>query len=326
MLLLRHLVLSTALLFIKPTPIMYNLYNTLIPIFIIISLGYTLKALCFTEENFWKALESITYFVLLPILMLNDLVKTPLDNIQFSSLAIAALGAIFIVSFLLIILQPLLKTLSGAEFSSVFQGCIRFNSYIGMAIAYTLNPQTGVALAALTMAIMIPVVNILSVIVLEHYATHTPTRWQNILKALLKNPLVITCLIGFILNRAHVAFPAEIHQTFKILGSAALPLGLLAMGAGLQLSTVQHSLGSLLLSSGLKLSIMPMLTWEVCRYMAISSELQQIIILFSALPTASTSYILARQLGGDYVLMANIITLETIICAFTLPWVLIHLT
>jgi predicted permease len=305
---------------------MHNLYSTLIPIFIIISLGYSLKTLCFSDENFWKALESITYFVLLPILMLNDLVKTPLDNIQFSSLAIAALSAVFIVGLLLILFRPLLDQLSGAAFSSVFQGSIRFNSYIGMAVAYTLNPQTGVALASLTMVVMIPMVNILSVIVLEHYATHTPTRWQNIVKALLKNPLVITCLIGFILNRAHVAFPAEVHQTFKVLGSAALPLGLLAMGAGLQLSTVQHSLGSLLLSSVLKLSIMPALTWEVCRYMTISSELQQIIMLFSALPTASTSYILARQLGGDYVLMANIITLETIICTFTLPWVLINLT
>lgn len=305
---------------------MYNLYNTLIPIFLIISLGYALKAFCFADENFWKALESITYFVLLPILMLNDLVKTPLDKFQFSSFAIAALSAVFIVSLLLVLCQPFLKQLSGAEFSSIFQGSIRFNSYIGMAVASTLNPQAGVALGALMMAITIPMVNILSVIVLEHYASHTPTRWQNILKALLRNPLVVTCLIGFILNQAHFSFPIEIQQTFKILGSAALPLGLLAMGAGLRLSTVRESSGSLLLSSGLKLTAMPMLTWEVCNYIAISSELQQILVLFSALPTASTSYILARQLGGDYVLMANIITLETIICTVTLPWFLLNLT
>ncbi|MDD2816150.1 MAG: AEC family transporter [Thiotrichaceae bacterium] len=305
---------------------MYNIYSTLTPIFLIIILGYSLKNYCFSDNNFWKALENITYFVLLPILMVDGLVKTPLENFQVSSLAMATLGGVFIISLLLVALKPLLKTVSGAEFSSIFQGSIRFNSYICMAVAHALNPKNGVALAALIMAVIIPIVNVISVIVLEHYAAHTPTRWQNIVKALLKNPLVISCALGFALSKAHVSFPVEIHETFKILGGAALPLGLLAMGAGLQLSTVRNTAGSLLLTSFLKLGLMPILTWVICRYLGVSPEMQQVVILYSALPTASTSYILARQMGGDYVLMANIITLETIICAFTLPWVLINLT
>lgn len=305
---------------------MQNLYNTLIPIFAIVLLGYALVYFKITKAEFWKPLENITYFALLPALMVNDLVKTPLRDVNISSIAMTALGGIIVVSSMLIVLWPMLKKLTGAEFSSIFQGSIRFNSYIAMAVAHALNPQVGVALVALMMAIVIPSVNVLSVIVLEHYATHTPTSWVKIVKSVLKNPLVLSCVLGLILNRMQVSFTPEMHQTLKILGGGALPLGLLVMGAGLQLSTIKHSVGSLALSSLLKLIILPILTWELGHYIGIETDVLQIIILVAALPTATTSYILARQMGGDHVLMANIITLETIVSIFSLPWMLVHLT
>jgi predicted permease len=301
-------------------------YSALIPIFSIILLGYIFKRQGFLNIHFWQPMEAITYFVLLPSLLVHDLANAPRQNVPLADISIALFSSMAIVSLLLLLMFPLMKKTSGAAFTSLYQGSIRFNSYIGMAIAHALNPQSGVMFSALAMAIMIPVVNVLCVIVLEHYATHTPTCWIKIFKSLLKNPLIISCLMGISINILQIPLPNEVQQTLKILGNASLPFGLLAVGAGLQFSTLHQHVGHILLSSLLKLGLMPFLVWQICVHFEINVILQQIIVLFAALPTATSSYILARQMGGDAVLMAGIITLETLLSSITLPIVLIYLT
>lgn len=300
---------------------MFAVSLTLIPLFLIILLGYVLNRLNFLEASFWPSLEKITYFVFFPALLVNKLSAAPLSGTDILPIALVLSATVCIMSLLLVLLRPILP-ISGAAFSSVFQGGVRFNSYLGLAIALILAPELGVVISAVALIAMVPLLNTLCVVVLAHYASHKPAHWRTIITALSRNPLVLGCIIGISLNLLAIPLPSTLQQTLSMLGSATLPLGLLAVGAALRFSAIRHAHVPLLLSAGVKLILFPLCVWTGCHLLAIAEEMRYLTVMFAALPTATSSYILARQMGGDYTLMANIITLQTLLAAVSLPLML----
>jgi len=296
--------------------------TALIPIFLLIMLGYGLKWLDFLGTAFWPALEKLTYFLLFPALLISSLATAPLQTLTVAPLIAALIIAMGVMAALTWSLRGLFGS-DGAAFSSVFQGSVRFNTYVGLAVAAALYPTQGLTLAALAVAVLIPLVNVLCVLVLSHSASPHPTSWRTIGVAMGQNPLILACLVGVALNLSTLPIPSAIHHTISLLGRAALPLGLLAVGAALQFNILHGQLTALVISSGLKLVIFPLLTGSVCGFLQVDTAATVIAVLFSALPTAPSAYMLARQMGGDAGLMANLITLQTLLAAITLPLVLI---
>ncbi len=293
--------------------------TALTPVFLIILLGYVFKRLQFPGDAFWPLMEKVTYFVLFPALLIDNLISaSPLQNLTVLSMGLALLSTVLLMSGLLIISQPWLPV-SGPTFTSIFQGAIRFNGYIGIAIALALHGAPGVTLSALAIAAMVPVINVLCVTVLAHYASHERMRWQAILQALTRNPLILGCLTGIILNLTQIPIPHALRETTDILGRAALPFGLLAIGAGLQFRLVSEDHWGLLISSAVKLLIFPILVKLFCQFWQLDPQTTHVAVIFAAVPTASSGYILARQMGGNASLMANIITAQTLLAMLTLP-------
>lgn len=295
----------------------------LVPIFFIILLGYGFKHIGFPGDEFWPLLEKVTYFVLFPALLVNNLVTAPLHQLAVAPLATVLISTILLVSAFLVFIRRWLPV-DGPEFTSIFQGSVRFNSYVGMAVIVALKIPSGLTLSTVALASMIPLINVLCVIILAHYAigSTTSSRWQNMRAALVRNPLILACVTGILINWAHISVPGTLQQFLELLGRAALPMGLLTVGAGLCLNALRRGTFSLLLSMVLKLLIFPLLAWLVCQWFAVDRQATLIAVLFTAVPTATSSYILARQMGGDHILMANIVTLQTIAAAVTLPVVL----
>ncbi|EIJ43810.1 putative permease [Beggiatoa alba B18LD] len=293
----------------------------LVPIFLIILLGYLLIHIHFPDDVFWKPMEEVTYYILFPCLIINELSSAQLQGLNIVPMLVALIGSMLLVGLLTWLIRGVLAV-DGRGFSSIFQGSVRFNSYVGIAVAAALLQGAGVPLAALAMACMIPLANILCVSILAHYATHEPTHWGVIFKALLRNPLIIGCVIGISLNVLDWRLPIFLQQTFSILGKASLALGLLAAGAGLRFGAFKAHWESLLVSAGLKLFIFPLCVWSFCWLMRLDQATSTIAVLYGTLPTATSAYILARQMGGDATLMANIITFQTIIAAVTMPFML----
>ncbi len=293
----------------------------LVPIFLIILVGYLFQYRNFPGQVFWPLMEKVIYFVLFPCLLFHSLSTAPLRELTIAPLASVLVTTILLATGLLILLRPWLPV-SGPEFTSIFQGSIRFNGFVGIAVATTLEIPSGLALSALAFATLIPLINVLCVIVLTHYTTHDSTRWSTIGAALLRNPLIIACLLGIVLNGLNLQLPSQLQQTIEILGRAALPFGLLVVGAGLDFSAMKTSVLSVVISVVFRLLLFPVMTWLICQFWELETAATQIAVLFTAIPTATSSYILARQLGGDYRLMASIITLQTIVAAVTLPLVL----
>lgn len=296
------------------------IFGALGPIFALIVLGLGLNRGGFPGPSFWPGAERIAYFILFPALLVHRLALARLDQYAVAPVAAVIVAQLLGMTALVYALRRWLQT-DGPAFSSVYQGAIRFNTYVGLAVVLALFPAEGGAVAALIMAIMIPLINVLCVLVLNAHANGSATV-MGILRDLGANPLILACLIGIVLNVSGIGLPWGSAAVLEILARAALPLGLLAVGAGLRLEGLRRP-GLLALASGLKLLVMPIWVAILCRLLQPGSLETAVLVTFAALPGASTAYILARQLGGDAPLMAVIVTIEIAAALVTLPMVLV---
>jgi predicted permease len=300
---------------------MLALINALGPVFLVLLSGLLLKRLSFPAVEFWPQLERLVYFFLFPAMLVSRLAVADFTGLD--------VGRVLLAVFLLLSIMTLLAwslkrwvSRDGAEFTSVFQGALRFNTYVALASSAELFGSVGLALAAVIMALMIPLLNLLCVLMFAVYAGDRRLSIAATLKALASNPLILACLLGLLLNVSGVGLPGWSQSTLEILARAALPLGLLAVGVALNLNALRSAGGPLIFSTLLKLLVMPLLAMALSPLLGLNSQAQAVLVLFAAMPTATSAYILSRQLGGDAPLMAAVITAQTLVAMLTLPLML----
>ncbi len=290
------------------------------PIFALILLGLGLRRLGFPGDGFWPAAERLTYFLLFPALLVNRLAQARLEEYAVGPVAVVVVALSLGMTALVYALRPWLGV-DGPAFSSAYQGAIRFNTYVGLAVALAMFHAEGGTVAALVMALMIPPINVLCVLVLSAHAGRAAST-TSVLRGLISNPLILGCLVGIGLNLSGIGLPWGSAAVLDILARAALPLGLLAVGAGLRLAALNRP-GLLVAVGALKLLALPALAAMLCWLVQPGRLETAVLLTFAALPGSSTAYILARQLGGDAPLMAAIVTVETGLALATLPLVLV---
>ncbi|MBL1100988.1 AEC family transporter [Streptomyces coffeae] len=293
--------------------------RALVPIVLLIALGYALKRSMITAESFWSEAERLSYRVLLPALFLHSLATADTDDLPVGALAGALIASTVAVAVLVIACKPLMG-LKGDAFTSVFQGSIRFNNYIGVTIAAGLFGTKGVAFAAVCNAAIVPTVNVLCVLVFAWFGT-ARLHFSGIVKQLVTNPLILACAGGILLQALGLSLPPGIEPALQALGAASMPLGLLCIGAALRFGTARSWVAPILTSSSAKFALMPTATFLAAQLIGLGSQALIIAVLFQALPTASSSYILARQLGGDAPLMAGITAMQTVLGIAAVPLV-----
>ena len=305
---------------------MSAIFSSLAPVFILIMLGYILRNAFRLKQTFWEKLEWLVYFLLFPSLIVHHLSQFSLIGAVLGSFSLALLLSTFVVSGLLLLAKRFMN-IGGPAFTSVFMGSTRFNTYIGIAAAGSLYGETGLIIASVAIAVLVPQVNILSIFVLTKFARQSKqkTSWYNQLVLIASNPLILASGIGILLGLTSTSLPPVIDRVIADLGSASIPLGLMAVGAGLEVKTIYSSKNSLAWTAIYKLVAMPLVTAVVCHLMNVDGLYAKIALLFASLPSASTAYILSRQLGGDSSLMATIITATTLLAAATMPIVLLIL-
>lgn len=297
-----------------------SILTSLLPVFLIIISGYGLKRIKFPGDEFWSGTERIVYYFLYPALLFSSSAGASWEFYSVASMVWAILAALFVMTGFLLLLRPKLTT-NDASFTSVFQGSIRFTSYIGFAAVFALFGDEGLYLTAVFITVMIPMVNILCVMVLVRHGGQKGG-WYWIFTTVIKNPLIIACLGGMALNLLGLQLPAIIENLADILGRGSLPLGLLAVGASLQITTIKKTGVEVIYACILKLILMPFLMWLTCSLIGVDNLSTAVAVLFAALPGSPLSYILAKQLGGDTKLMSSIIAVQTGISMITLPIVI----
>ncbi|CAN5769306.1 AEC family transporter [soil metagenome] len=294
-----------------------TVFIALVPIALLIGLGHGLHRRGFLPAAFWPHAERLAYFVLLPSLFVHALATADLSGVPVAGLAAVLLPSLLVAAGVTLAIHLALP-FDGPAFTSVFQGGIRFNNYVGITAALALYGPAALGLAAVANATIVPTVNVLAILVFSRYGS-ARAELRGVLKRICLNPLVLSCALCFVLRGSGLGLPPGIEGTLFALGQAALPLGLLCVGAALDWSALRGGLAPVLAASGIKFLVLPLVTVAVCLVTGLGGAAALVAVLFQALPTASSSYVLARQLGGDAPLMAGIITFQTVIAAVTLP-------
>jgi predicted permease len=293
-------------------------------VFLIILAGVLLKRFTLFDESAWRSFENLCYFLLFPILLIKTLATADVGATQVASFAGALLFAIGSMSILLLLLYPLFQRwfhLESAAFTSLFQGATRWHGFIALSIVGLLYGDEGVTYMAITMAVIIPPLNIINVWVLAHFGAGE-SNFRLVLGKLLRNPFIIACAFGAFLNLSGIGLSGAVYTVFDILGDGALGLGLLTVGAGLNVRLVLERRILVVSGSVLRLLGMPALMLLGCWIFDIHGMARMVAVIAGAVPTAASSFIIARQMGGDVALMANLITVQVLMAMLTLPLVM----
>lgn len=291
---------------------MQHIFSALIPIFLLILIGYFFKRIKFPSNEFWANADKLTYFVLMPSLLIYKLSTASLDGLEAVDFVLTGILSITSLLVITVILNLKFKT-PGAAFSSVIQGAVRFNTYVLLALISAIYGDDGIALAALLITFAIPFINFICITAFAVYVSDKKATLSGLLKSIVTNPLIIACFVGGGINYLDISMPIIAVNVLKILSASALPMGLLSIGFSLNLSSIHEAKKELVVASFLKLILMPVIMFAIATAFGLNGMLLYIVLIFAAMPTAPSAFILARQLGGDSSLMASIITLQTLL-------------
>ena len=299
-----------------------NVVMALFPLIMLIAMGYIFKRTQFLTDEFWRGAEKLNYLILFPVLLFN--------NLAYIKLELATITQVLLALFIIIIITALTLWVAKAffhipiaRFGVYVQSQIRFNTYIGLSIMSLLFGAQGMQMFAMMIAMAIPLVNVISVLAFSQGQGLKPAQ---ILFSLIKNPLILGCLVGIIFNLLQLSLFSGLEQLFKILASMSLPLGLICVGAALQFADLKHDYSRLLLNTVGRLMVVPGLAYLICYALNLNQFETIVLVVFFALPTASASYILTRYFNGDSQLMAGIISLQTLCFAVTFPVLMLLLS
>lgn len=300
---------------------MATAFGALSPVFALVALGFGLRKFGFPGAGFWPVAEKLTYFVLFPALLFESLANAKIDAAIAGPMAASLAGGVLVMATLALCLRPLIG-LTGPGFTSLFQGAIRPNTYVGIAVALGIWGESGVALCAIAIAAVVPLVNVLCVAVLARLGAGQAPGVVPFVKAVVGNPLILACAGGAFANVSGLTLPAMLSETLALMGKGALLLGLMAVGAALELDRLKGDVTALGLITAAKLVVIPALTALGAMLLGVEAQAFGVAVMYAGLPVSASSYVLASQMGGDKALMAGAVTATTLLAVLSLPIIL----
>jgi predicted permease len=296
--------------------------QALVPVFVLILIGHLFKRWQFPGDSFWLQAERFSYYLLFPAMLIYKLGQASVPASAYGDVLLLVLAMLTAMTLALVAAQWLFRW-PGPVFSSVYQGGIRFNAFVAIATAGMLLGDDGLSAMAMVIAFKIPLINLLCILMFSVVVGQGgDVRWRPVARAVVTNPLIIGSIVGAVWGYLGFGFHPLVAGVLEPLSDLALPLGLMTVGAGLQLKALRGTSLPFLVSSGLKLIGFPLMTAGLALALGLGGTLVQASVLLATLPTATSSYILARQLGGDAPLMAAIVSGQTLLAVITIPLML----
>jgi malonate transporter len=296
-----------------------NFAQLLFPDFSLILCGYLVCRYTALNRTVWQQVESLVYYFLFPVLLFQSIVKSPLDLGAASSLIAAGLlmGLTGIaLSYSLPHLPWLGRRIDTREHAASAQVAFRFNSFIALALADRVAGAQGLLLIAVLIGVCVPLFNVAAVWPMARHAQ------RGFLGELLRNPLIIGTATGLAANLLGLSIPPWLEPTVSRIGAASLALGLMAAGAGMQFGTMLHGKTLAVAVLAIRHFILPLVAFGLARLWRLDAAQTAVLLAFSALPTASSAYVLAARMGYNGPYVAGLVTLSTLLGMLSLPFAL----
>lgn len=296
-----------------------NFAQLLFPDFSLILCGYLVCRHTALNRTVWEQVESLVYYFLFPVLLFHSIVKSPLDLSAASPLIAAGLCmgvAGIALAYSLPWLPIIGRHIDARPHAASAQVAFRFNSFIALALADRLAGAQGLLLLSVLIGFCVPLFNVGAVWPMARHAQ------RSFLRELVRNPLIIATLSGLLANLLGLTIPVWLEPTLSRIGAASIALGLMAAGAGLRFETLAHAKTLATCVLAIKHLMLPLIAWGLATAFALSAEQTTILLAFSALPTASSCYVLATRMGYDGAFVAGLVTLSTLLGMLSLPFAL----
>ncbi len=297
-----------------------NYARLLFPDFSLILCGYLVCRYTALNRTVWAQVESLVYYLLFPVLLFHSIVRSPLDLRAASGLIAAGLGLCdtgILLAYCLPYLPWIGRHGDRREHAGSAQVAFRFNSFIALALTERLGGAQGLVLIAVLIGVCVPLLNVGAVWPMARQAQ------RGMFGELVRNPLIIATVSGLAANLLGFSMPAWLEPAVARIGAASLALGLMAAGAGLQLGAMAgggKTLAVALLS--IRHFWLPLTAWALSALLGLPAEQTTVLLVFSAMPTASSAYVLAARMGYNGAYVAGLVTLSTLLGMLSLPFAL----
>ncbi|WP_418145660.1 AEC family transporter [Variovorax paradoxus] len=296
-----------------------NFTQLLFPDFSLIAIGWLLCRYTALDRRVWDQVESLVYYFLFPVLLFHSIVRSPLDFAATSSLLTAGVGiglCGIAMAYALPFVPGLGSHIDRRDHAASAQIGFRFNSFICLALAERLAGAQGLLLIAVLIGVCVPMFNIAAVWPMARHAE------SGFARQLVRNPLIVATLAGLLANVLGFTVPNWATPTLTRIGAASLALGLLAAGAGMQFATLGR--GKVLAVSVLSIRhlFLPLVAWGLSLALRLDATQASVLMAFSAVPTASSAYVLAARMGYNGPYVAGLVTLSTLLGVLSLPFAL----
>ncbi len=291
----------------------------LLPDFFLIVCGFLLCRHTALDRAVWAQVESLVYYFLFPVLLFQSIVKSPLDLGATSSmigagvlLGLAGIAMAYSVPHL-----PWLgRHIDAREHAASAQVAFRFNSFIGLALAERLAGSQGLQLIAVLIGVCVPLLNVAAVWPMARHAQ------RGLLRELVRNPLIVATASGLAANLLGFTLPEWSAPTLSRIGASAIVLGLMAAGAGMQFGHLSQARALAVAVLSIRHFLLPLIALGLARAFGLSAVQSTVLMAFSALPTASSAYVLAVRMGYNGGYVAGLVTLSTLLGMLSLPFAL----
>lgn len=299
---------------------MVHILFSIAPVFVLILLGHVLRRNGIPDIGFWNLNDKLVYWVLFPCLLFYKTSTLDLDIVNATPFLTTVVGG-FVAAVAVSLVVGKLCHFENPAVSSILQGGARHNTFIALAVSERVFGLEGLAVAIISTSVLIPLTNvtIVTAMVTLHGESRGGGFFLPVLRDLGRNPLLVSVTLGVSWNLLGFGEVPVFHETINILGTAALPIMLLSVGANIRAEALRASGLPMIVSVAAKMIVFPGAILLLASMLGLSTLETQVALVFGAVPTAASAFTLARQLGGDAPLMASIIALQTALSFVTLP-------
>ncbi|MDR3454339.1 MAG: AEC family transporter [Rhodoferax sp.] len=296
-----------------------NYPELLFPDFSLILCGYLVCRYTALNRTVWEPVESLVYYLMFPVLLFQSIIKSPLDfgaasNLMAAGLLLMASG--IALAYALPWLPWMGRHMQARDHAASAQVAFRFNSFIGLALAGKLAGPEGLLLVSVLIGISVPLSNIGAVWPMARHAN------LGLARELVRNPLILATASGLAANLLGLHIPVWLEPAVTRIGGASLPLGLMAAGAGMQLGHLSRAKTLAVAVLSIRHLVLPLAAFGLSRLFRLEPKQATVLLMFSALPTASSCYVLAARMGYNAAYVAGLVTLSTVLGILSLPFAL----